>query len=571
MCKSKKIGMYPCTRRFDVNSIGVWLYDVGRPTDKSTKKWVQKCNFVFETIATVCDDGASNGCGWLIQLRLQDGEKVQCFIKSDVSSSNVCLRKKLMGVSQGLISRMTADDFLSFVDRDSTKSALPIVFLARHLGKACIDGEVYWIFPNVVLTAKGKIATNHKMFLCLDSLRKRENGDTYNLPMQLPNPQPYHASEDMFAKMTELSDAIRRAYGPRFMQIAHVLTSVLKAIHFDTLMKQEHFVPICNISGPANVGKTLGCAIALQILDSKACMMSRCTPSAMIDVAHILNNMLIVWDDPRDCNASQLSSIVHEAFNGLANCTISRGARQYNSTLIIGTQDRCLGMPYNAMNAATFSRLSHIDMCISEDWAMTSDAETQLQATMNSLEGVFSYLMAKTSYDSERVKQILDKLCRENPSIIHRSLHIAAIDYYMCTVLKKCGFTIHDKELHTYFFSHYPSLLQSCCSRFSPLEKFCADVKHLTEHYDLPSSCFKAKVLVELKDHGPTECFAVYTKEFFAFMEAHLEHMSYTKEQIHSQLKKSPQYGEVSRNVAFKCGANRVQIKRSIVVRRSFL
>ena len=56
---------------------------MGRPTDKSTKKWVQKCNFVFETIATVCDDGASNGCGWLIQLRLQDGEKVQCFINLD--------------------------------------------------------------------------------------------------------------------------------------------------------------------------------------------------------------------------------------------------------------------------------------------------------------------------------------------------------------------------------------------------------------------------------------------------------------------------------------------------------
>lgn len=96
------------------------------------------------------------------------------------------------------------------------------------------------------------------------------------------------------------------------------------------VVKHEHFVPVANIFGPANTGKTLACAIALQIMQSPELMLSRCTASSMIDTTNMMKNMLIVWDDPRDCTASQLSAIVHEAFNGLANCTISRGTRHYN-------------------------------------------------------------------------------------------------------------------------------------------------------------------------------------------------------------------------------------------------
>ena len=191
----------------------------------------------------------------------------------------------------------------------------------------------------------------------------------------------------------------------------------------------KDFVPVANIFGPANTGKTLACAIALQIMQSPELMLSRCTASSMIDTANMMKNMLIVWDDPRDCTASQLSAIVHEAFNGLANCTISRGTRHYNSSLIIGTQQRCLGMPYNAVNVATFSRLSHISM---EDGGKATQkppksvkdkkshgfepsAEPKLQEIMQDLNSVFSHLLRTSYYDPAKVNKIYEKLREKQP------------------------------------------------------------------------------------------------------------------------------------------------------------
>ena len=81
--------------------------------------------------------------------------------------------------------------------------------------------------------------------------------------------------------------------------------------------------------------------------------------SSMLDVAHVFKNLLVVFDDPRDCSRAQMSSIVHEAFSGHASSTISKGVRRYHSALIIGTQERFLGMGERAAtaeDAATLSR-----------------------------------------------------------------------------------------------------------------------------------------------------------------------------------------------------------------------
>ena len=94
----------------------------------------------------------------------------------------------------------------------------------------------------------------------------------------------------------ELSKCLRRTYGERYVRVCHLLTSAIKGILFDDIMKHEHFVPVTNVSGPANIGKTLACAIALSLFDAdRALMLSRCTPSAMLDLCDFFKNMLVMY------------------------------------------------------------------------------------------------------------------------------------------------------------------------------------------------------------------------------------------------------------------------------------
>ena len=241
------------------------------------------------------------------------------------------------------------------------------------------------MFPKT-LNASGKEVTDGPIFITLDFLRRRENGEMITLPSQLPSPLPDKSDIASRQLLRDLSDRIREYYGPRTMHVLHLFTSLMKAIHFHRLLTFEHFVSITNVSGPPNIGKTFACAIMLKIMGASQMMLSRCTASAMIDAAHVFKNCLIVWDDPRDCSASQLSAIVHEAFQGQNTATVTRGIRKYNSTIVIGTQDHLLGMPHNAMNTATFSRLSHIDMSTGDTYAPSSDAESRLQSMMPAIE-----------------------------------------------------------------------------------------------------------------------------------------------------------------------------------------
>ena len=68
-----------------------------------------------------------------------------------------------------------------------------------------------------------------------------------------------------------------------------------------------------------------------------------------------------------------MSSIVHEAFHGGNSSTVSRGVRCYNSAIIIGTKDPCLGMQMTGENKPTFSRLSHINFDVERDGAQSAN------------------------------------------------------------------------------------------------------------------------------------------------------------------------------------------------------
>tara|TARA_B110000046_G_scaffold185157_1_gene225791 strand:+ start:3850 stop:5220 length:1371 start_codon:yes stop_codon:yes gene_type:complete len=451
---------------------------------------------------------------------------------------------------------MTSIDFLDFVAADGPDR---IVYHVNGVGKIQADSGCVWVFPNVQM----RDADHPRVDVIFSDTSLKHK----SLPA-LPRPcvRPRKRFGDIFL---HLSQAIRKVYPHTYMHVVHLLTSTLKAVLFDTILLEEHFVPVTNISGPANVGKTLACAIALSMIESPSLMLSRCTSSSMLDAADTFHNLLIVWDDPRDTSVSQLSSIVHEAFNGVASSTVSRGVRRYNSNLIIGTQKPLLGMPMNDVNAATFSRLSHIDMNVQHDTLFDASAEPVLQAGIASLKGSLRHLTQTTTYDKKMVDQIASKL--PNHAIIGRAHRIAAIDYFLMTQLDDLG--IHNTQLERdEYFSHaYLPFLKRWVSSISPFEQF---LKYLNEieTFNIPKNCYKRIVLVDLKEHGPCECVSFYTKTFFEFLHKNIpESKAFTKEWLHSYVKHNKHIGEVSRNVAYRVSNADTQIKRSIVIRRSLL
>lgn len=566
--------MYPSIRRFDAKSIGVWKHAVGRPTSESTQKWVQRCNFVFRVlykIQTLSDHDSCSiletdkNCGWIIDITDQADAKKECYLSTEHASSTATMRRRLMSAKSGTICRMTSDDFLKFVD-DDTKDGIPTIHVTNFCGKIEVGNDHVWAFPGIILDKNGRKLSHRPVFVSAEFLQKRSNGEVIPLPSNFPLPRPVSSRGN---SLTTLSRHMRAYYGPRLPHALHLLTSVLKAIHYDVLLKTEHFVSVANISGPPNIGKTFVCAIALSMMNAPGLMMSRCTPSAMIDAAHVFKNMLIVWDDPRDCSHTQLSSIVHEAFHGHATTTVSRGVRRYNSSLIIGTQEHMLGMPYNANNVATFSRMSHINMSNTDcSWETDTQSEASLQKCMPANADIFAALL-DSKYDSQEVDRLNDKLSGQ--LIIPRCVRIAAIDWYFARVLQQYGFEIDTRELTKYFTNTYLDYLTMHCSRMTPVEHFCHHIKQLIqEGVDIPRDIFKERVTVDLKKFGPTECFAVYPKYFMSFLNKVLgESKTYTKEQLHAQIKDS-KYGEVSRNVAFRTSQG-TQIRRALVVRRIYI
>ena len=81
---------------------------------------------------------------------------------------------------------------------------------------------------------------------------------------------------------------------------------------------------------------------------------------------------------------------------------------------------------------------------------------------------------------------------------------------------------------------HYMPFLKRWVSSISPFDQFLRHL-HAVEKFDTPKDCYKSKVLVDLKEFGPCECVAFYTKTFFDFLHETLpESKIFTKEWVHS-------------------------------------
>ena len=556
---------YPIQRRNDIRSMGIWLYPIGRPTSVTKPKWRQLCNFSLTITRRVeRAPGSSIGeNGWVIEIKTQDHRRICCTIATSIVSSSANLNRYIMGHVAGTVCQLKSQDFLDFVSHDNPEQN---VYCVGHIGKVTIEQVSYWMFSNRVLDEKGYIIKKPNVILAKDSLLS-------NFVIPDPLPSVSEPAQDARQRMRHLGQCIRAVYPHTYMQVLHILASVLKGLHFDTLLSQENFVSVCNVSGAANVGKTLACAIALSLCNSTKLMLSRCTISSMLDCAHLFKNLLIVWDDPRNTTHGQLSSIVHEAFNGVASTTISKGLRQYNSALIIGTQEPLLGMPYNSVNAATFSRMSHVNFNV-PDAFFNFHKENELQCSLGAIrDDILPYMIRYTEYKKHDVDTIYKThYAKYQTKIIGRSLRIAAIDHYFMSQL----FAIMDldskDDIDAYFHAVYVPFLNANCSRVTPFDRFLIDLAQLIRNnVDIPKHCYKRRVMIDLKEVGQTECFALYPKSMFEFMANHLPKPSnYTKEMIHSHVKNS-QVGDVSRNVAYKLDDNSIVVKRSIVIRSSHL
>lgn len=67
---------YPCKRRFDIRSMGQWLYkNRGRPDKSDSRQWRETSNFVLNVVAKVVPcEGYATENGWLIDILGASGE-----------------------------------------------------------------------------------------------------------------------------------------------------------------------------------------------------------------------------------------------------------------------------------------------------------------------------------------------------------------------------------------------------------------------------------------------------------------------------------------------------------------
>lgn len=563
-------------RDFSSCSIGRYIYvKSGRPTSESKCEWQVTCNFVFRVTHKIVNcslQTSGKSWGWLMEVANAHHSTQELHIKCEEIVSSSSIKKFFMKHIEGAVCRLTNDEFLNMLQEDSVKG-LPAVYVSEFCGKVECgnDHRFLWAFPNATLTESGA-PSKEKILVFRDSLRKHCDGERFIIPSELPNVQL--STRINYSKVLDkLGHLMHEYYGPRLPHALHILSSVLKALHRDTIMSMYHQVSVTNVSGPANIGKTFACAIALKMMSSDSLMLSRCTPSALLDATHIFKNMLIVWDDPRDATSLQLCSIVHESFHGHANSTLSKGNRSYHSSLIIGTQDRLLGLPPNDSNTPTFTRLSHVDMHCDHEFRCSKESEHELQKHMKHLENMLPLLL-DTAIEPAKVQKYYDRLSKKAGDVVDRALQIAALDWYLCDKLCKLGFWCPERDLAAYFENTQLEFLRKYCGRQTNFQKFCSHINQLLDsEIVVPQTMLKQRVSVELVHYGPKDCVAVHTKTFFDFLHKHIpESRVYTSDMIHSEIKNSKsKFGEVSKNVAYKLPGGGNVVQRSMLIRHDVL
>ena len=187
------------------------------------------------------------------------------------------------------------------------------------------------------------------------------------------------------------------------------------------------------------------------LIDCDYLMVSKCTPSAMLDLATTFSNLLVVYDDPRDCPLTMLEAIIHDAFHGKMSTTSSKGVRTYRSGLVIGTQEPFFGMK-TATSQPTLSRATHIHMDSAPP--STREDEIAVQCAMKQANHSFCALLT-VKYDkdaSDEVDMIHKHLKQSGSNILDRSLRLLAVDWYFCRQLIKLGAPWKEQDLQKYFW-----------------------------------------------------------------------------------------------------------------------
>jgi hypothetical protein len=558
--------MYQLQRNFKDKKMGYWQHPTaGRPGPQSERTWVPRCNFVLKIVATTRTLDASSS-GWVIRIQMQDAPTHHLNVGCEQVASTSVLRKIIMKSYPGLIARMTSEDFFEFVESDSG-SSLPIVYVTTRVGWFQLpDGEEVWAFRNRILDASG-----HE----LDDALPRLIVDAQS---------PYSVRTTLFRKpcptksmLSKLGDMTRAYFRSRSVHALHVYSTVLKAILKPQVMREEHMLPITNVSGPPNVGKTFASAIALRMMGADTMMLSRATASALLDVCDHHINMLVVWDDPRDATEKQLCSIVHEAFHGFPNTTVTKGLRRYNSAIMIGTQRALLGLPDIAVHSPTFSRLAHIDMAAiatgeeEEERGKTSSSFSaeSLARCMEGLESAFALLVA-CKYHKKETDRLYAKLMKRGSLVIDRAVRVAAIEWQLCLLTNhRLGLGFADKDIEAHFCETYMGFLRRHCNRMTPLQQFVKDCKEHLGKFD--TSDIKLHVYTDLKCVGTCECVAFHMKSVFSTLKAALvrNRLNYSLEAVQAEVKSNRDYGELSHNVNYKDGKKGGYVtRRSMVIRK---
>lgn len=520
----------------------------GRPTADCEKVWVDRCNFVIrvQSTASTVDNATS---GWMLQLE-SSHSKTNVFISCDDATSTVSLRKRCMRAAPGLVARITSEDFFEIVEEDAVEKH---ILLSLKCGY--ISDHGVWLFPNLTLDANGNKLTNPMI------LMHKVNALSTNIS---PKCCTGSISRQRLKKLGEMTMAF---YERRAIHALHVYSTALKSVLKDEIMNDEHMMPITNLSGPPNVGKTFASAIALRMRGTDDLMLSRVTPSSLLDMCDHHSNMLIVWDDPRDASQKDLCSIVHEAFHGFPNSTVTKGLRKYNSCIIVGTQNHLLGLPEHAIHSPTFSRLAHIDMNIDEAPPVhTSTMAQKLAKCMEDLECIFPLLL-KQEYDKKLTDALYKELCKKatHYDIIDRTLRVAAIEWNMCLTMNSLGVGFDEADIAGYFLDDYVQFLRRYCSSVTPLQQFIRDCKHHIKHFS--SFELKGNVLADLRDYGTTECVAIHLRSVFSKLKNLVQDFPYSMESIQNEIKSNKEYGELNRNVNYRDGKQNI-VRRSLLIRK---
>ncbi len=555
------IKMFRLSRDFTLFEIGRRQFETpGRPTENSELEWVMRCNFVFKTIAILKTIGLTTktSSGWLIELYKKNEKPTRIPVSVDAASSTALLKKVLMRGISGSVARLTSEDFLDFITQD-VKKGVRTIQIVDKCGKYVVNNETHWIFPEYVLNSKGSVIHDPPVIFSNNNIVENISKNEYSIPRTIDN----KSLKDLLLK---LGKATHKFFGPRSMYALHVYITALKAVMRDQILHEEHMVSITNVSGPPNIGKTFASSVVLRMLCCDNLMLSRCTTSSLLDKCDSYNSLLVVWDDPRDTSTTQMCSIVHEAFHGHTSSTISKGTRKYNSSIMIGTQQKLLGLSPISDNIPTLSRVSHIDMDVDTDFVPPCGSDKLLSECMKNLPSIFSILVTQ-KYNIATTDKMHKKLNEiTNHNILDRAIRIAAIDWNLCEQFNNLGFGFTPDEIANYFKTTQMNYLSTYCNRRTPFQRFIHDTKRNINQF--PSCYFKPKIMADLKCGITTECVAIYLRGIFPILEKKEGTLSYTMETIQKEVKASKgAIGDISHNVSFKHNKGNI-VQRALVIRQ---